>query len=189
MEPKLNNGHAQQQQPGAGGKHSPDSAEDSKLGVPHNEGRRMSAAAVFWSAGQQASLDSTELPHRDVNRAAGLSQQRPVLSTHVLDIGTGRPAHGLHCKAFKWDRSHSEWTQIGDTVTNAQGRIPAVHTTCPLSRGTYKLRFSVKEYFGRHQLKTLFPHIDVVIDVDDACQHLHIPVQLTPYGYSIYKGC
>jgi 5-hydroxyisourate hydrolase len=97
-------------------------------------------------------------------------------------------------------------------VTNAQGRIPAVHTTCPLSRGTYKLRFSVKEYFGRHQLKTLFPHIDVspadflgrgktnvyffpphfaqvVIDVDDACQHLHIPVQLTPYGYSIYKGC
>jgi 5-hydroxyisourate hydrolase len=155
MDPKLSNGHQSQH-----AKHAAETSADAKLSVPqHNGERRMSAAAVFWSAGQQVSLDSAE--QTQVSRAAGLSQQRSVLSTHVLDIATGKPAHGLHCKAYKWDRSHSEWTQIGDTVTNAQGRVPAVHPGLTLSRGTYKLRFAVKEYFAKQQLETMFPHIDV----------------------------
>lgn len=188
-------GHAQRQKSAAVGK----TGEKENLVIPEgaaatngkgaNGNRRMSAAAIFWSAGHQASLDGTDVAPSELNRASHLSIQRSVLSTHVLDTRTGRPAHGLQCKAYKWDKNTSDWTEIGHTVTNAQGRIPAVHTGVTLSRGTYKMRFATKEYFEKHQLSTFLPYIEVVIDVDDPSQHLHVPLLLTPFGYTVYKGC
>ncbi|KAL3078214.1 hypothetical protein niasHS_012101 [Heterodera schachtii] len=155
--------------------------QETTINLPVSSNRRASSASILFA---QASFDTG----LDVSRASQLSSQRNVLSTHVMDLGSGRPCSGIQCKAFKWDKSHSEWIQIGDTVTNAQGRIPLVHPGTSLSKGLYKLRFATKEYYARHQLKSLFPQVDVVIEVDDASEHCHVPVLLNHFGYSVYKG-
>jgi 5-hydroxyisourate hydrolase len=63
-----------------------------------------------------------------------------------------------------------------------------VSTTLRLQAGTYRLTFDVATYFRSHNLTSLYPEIIVVFSIRDTGQHYHIPLLLSPYGYTVYRG-
>jgi 5-hydroxyisourate hydrolase len=111
---------------------------------------------------------------------------RGKLSTHVLDTATGRPAAGVRIALFRDNHS------IATAVTNADGRTdwPLV-SPGDLRPGTYRLEFAVGEYFasiGHPDAKRFLDIVPVDFVVDDATQGYHIPLLVSPWSYSTYRG-
>ncbi|GAA0254426.1 hydroxyisourate hydrolase [Cryptosporangium japonicum] len=100
------------------------------------------------------------------------------LSTHVLDAVHGRPATGLR---VIW--------HAGDTVvtreTDADGRISAFGDTAP---GVHRLVFATGEWFSARGQRTFYPEVSVVFEIVDAEAHHHVPLLLSPFAYSTYRG-
>jgi 5-hydroxyisourate hydrolase len=99
------------------------------------------------------------------------------LSTHVLDTAKGRPAEGI---AVRLETRTGE--VLGEGLTDADGRIGSIGPE-RLERGAYVLRFDTSLY-----VDGFFPEVMVVFTVADPDQHYHVPVLLSPYGYSTYRG-
>lgn len=108
------------------------------------------------------------------------------ITTHVLDTAQGRPAAGipvaLHLQAG--DR----WQQIGHSVTNNDGRVSDLLPAGELKPGKYRLTFDTSRYLARTVARPFFPEISIVFEIHDAAQHYHVPLLLSPYGYSTYRG-
>jgi 5-hydroxyisourate hydrolase len=99
------------------------------------------------------------------------------LSTHVLDTAAGRPAAGI---AVRLETRSGE--PLGEGVTNDDGRIGSIGPE-RLAAGDYVLRFDTAAY-----VDGFYPEVVVVFTVADADQHYHVPLLLSPYGYSTYRG-
>uniref|UniRef100_A0A1I8AAG0 5-hydroxyisourate hydrolase n=1 Tax=Steinernema glaseri TaxID=37863 RepID=A0A1I8AAG0_9BILA len=110
------------------------------------------------------------------------------ISSHVLDIANGRPAEGVRAFAYRLDCQGDTWKVIGNTSTDAAGRIDNIHPGIPLEAGVYKIRFETKEYFSKSHQDTFFPFVEVPFEIKDATQHYHVPITLSNFGYSTYKG-
>jgi len=114
------------------------------------------------------------------------------LSTHVLDTGRGRPAAGLRVELFRIDPSGAA-ELIAAAVTNADGRTDApLLQGEALAAGRYELRFHVADYFaGSGAELPLPPFLDVVpvrFGVADPAGHYHVPLLVSPWAYSTYRG-
>jgi 5-hydroxyisourate hydrolase len=105
------------------------------------------------------------------------------ITTHVLDTSRGRPAAGVPVSLEKHDGNY--WTFIGRGETDHDGRCRTLLND-PLQRGTYRLTFAIAQYFGEGN--TFFPEAVIVFDVKDETQHYHVPLLVSPYGYSTYRG-
>jgi 5-hydroxyisourate hydrolase len=105
------------------------------------------------------------------------------LSTHVLDTALGRPAQGIRVTLERAD------DVVGSGVTDADGRVRDLHKKdAPLSQGTYKLTFYVAAYFSKAGRESFFPEIVVNFRIDGGAEHYHVPLLLSPFGYSTYRG-
>jgi 5-hydroxyisourate hydrolase len=106
------------------------------------------------------------------------------ISTHVLDTMRGAPAAGL---AVRLDRREpdGDWKEVGDAITDADGRVRSL-TDDELEGGDYRLEFDTRPYFERSGLSVFYPSISVVFSFEGG--HLHVPLLLSAYGYSTYKG-
>lgn len=101
------------------------------------------------------------------------------VSTHVLDTATGLPGAGI---AVTLERSlDGAWQVMGDGVTDAQGRIPMLGAA--LSAGVYRLVFATADAGNE-----FFPQVDVVVSLEEDQGHYHIPLLISPYGYTTYRG-
>jgi 5-hydroxyisourate hydrolase len=108
-----------------------------------------------------------------------------MITTHVLDTARGTPAAGLSV-VLEVRRTATEWATVGHGVTDANGRVAAL-TSAPLAPGTYRLTFDTGAYHRAAGVAPFFPEVAVVFDVaSDA--HYHVPLLLSPYGYSTYRG-
>ncbi len=107
-----------------------------------------------------------------------------MLSTHVLDLTRGSPAAGLRVQLFQVDE-HSR-TLLSEQETDADGRIAAPFGGA-LAEGCYELNFVVGEYFARLRLPTIYYVIPVRFKIELG-QSYHIPLLLSPNGYSTYRG-
>lgn len=108
------------------------------------------------------------------------------ISTHVLDTARGRPAVGLAVSLSR--RNPGEpWSVVGRAVTDADGRVKEL-SSVPLDGGEYRLVFATGAYFNASGLKAFYPEVAVVFVVADGETHLHVPLLLSPFGYSTYKG-
>lgn len=111
-----------------------------------------------------------------------MTPPRGPITTHVLDTAKGRPAAGLTVVLDLKDKDH--WTTLGRTVTDADGRalalLPPNHG---LTIGTYRLTFAV----GAWQ-EGFFPEVTLTFRVTDPEEHYHVPLLLSPFGYSTYRG-
>ena len=105
------------------------------------------------------------------------------ISTHVLDIGVGRPAKGVHVVLTRDDG-----TVVRDATTDADGRVKDLVAEGKLEAGTYRLRFDVGAYFQAQNIETFYPEATIVFVVRDANAHYHVPLLLSPFGYSTYRG-
>lgn len=110
------------------------------------------------------------------------------ISTHVLDTSLGRPASGMRVTLWSIDGDGGE-LRIGQGTTDNDGRIsdllPADHA---LTAGVFTLRFEVAEYFEARGVESFFPYTSVHFRVIESTAHHHVPLLLSPHGYSTYRG-
>lgn len=107
------------------------------------------------------------------------------ITTHVLDTARGRPAAGvpisLECSL------DGTFHELGRGVTDADGRLRDL-LKAPLAAGTYRLTFDTAAYFRGLGVETFYPEVRVVFAIRDAEAHYHVPLLLSPFGYSTYRG-
>jgi|SRR5580692_843748 5-hydroxyisourate hydrolase len=108
------------------------------------------------------------------------------ITTHVLDTSRGRPAADLKVELHK--KSGEEWKSIGVCVTDANGRGNALLGDTPLAVGTYRLTFHAGVYFQTLRVESFYSDIPVIFEVRDARTHYHVPLLISPFGYSTYRG-
>jgi 5-hydroxyisourate hydrolase len=104
-----------------------------------------------------------------------------VISTHVLDTSSGRPAAAVRVRLEAL--ADDGWRRVAEAVTDADGRVPAVAEVA--TPGVYKLVFDSATYFGEG---TFYPAVEIVFRVSDPTEHHHVPLLLSPYGYTTYRG-
>jgi 5-hydroxyisourate hydrolase len=107
-----------------------------------------------------------------------------MITTHVLDTSRGAPAAGM---AVVLDlRRGTAWVTVGRRETDAQGRVAACSDTA-IAAGTYRLTFETGAYHRGHGVTPFFPEVTVTFDVSSGA-HYHVPLLLSPFGYSTYRG-
>lgn len=107
-------------------------------------------------------------------------QDRPTISTHVLDVATGAPRPGLRVRLVRPEDDGRE-SIVGEGDTDEDGRIPDLLAGTPLERGRYRLAFALDP-------GGFFSGLAVDIVVDDASRHYHVPLLLAPFGLTTYRG-
>lgn len=124
-----------------------------------------------------------------VASAQGVAQKaaKNPLSVHVLNLQTGIPSEGV--KVTLERKEGEKWVNLSSGVTNSQGRISGLYPEEKnLEPGDYKVTFATGEYFKAQNLDTLFPEIPVLIHIEKTDEHYHVPLLLSQYGYSTYRG-
>ncbi|GAB2822732.1 hydroxyisourate hydrolase [Comamonas piscis] len=117
---------------------------------------------------------------------SALAAQNP-LSVHVLNLQDGLPSAGVNVTLEK--KVDNKWVQINEGVTNAQGRITALFPSeSTMEKGSYRVTFQTEEWFNKQKTATFFPEIPVIFKADGSVPHYHIPLLLSPYGFSSYRG-
>src|SRR4026208_1119676 len=110
------------------------------------------------------------------------------ISTHVLDTSRGAPASGV-AVSLELQNNDETWTARSHACTAQAGRVkPFFLVDRPVSNGTYRLVFDTEPYFSSLSLACFYPQVSVVFNVDDGSQHYHVPLLISPYGYSTYRG-
>ncbi len=110
------------------------------------------------------------------------------ISTHVLDTACGRPAAGVDVFLDSCD-GRGTWTELARGTTNTDGRIPSLLADgAVLNPGVYRLRFTTGNYFLSLGVRGFYPEVHVLVSLDDPAARYHIPLLLSPYGYSTYRG-
>jgi 5-hydroxyisourate hydrolase len=109
------------------------------------------------------------------------------ITTHVLDTSLGRPAEGVPVTLEV--EAAGGWKLLGKGTTNADGRIgDLLPDDFGLSAGVYRLIFDTATYFANRQVASFYPQVTVVFKIEDTEQHYHVPLLLSPFGYSTYRG-
>ena len=108
------------------------------------------------------------------------------ITTHILDVSTGVPARGV---AITLEQETSEgWKIIGEGVTDDDGRLKdLLAADAVLQMGNYRLIFETGNYFFDRQIESFYPQITIAFTVFDS-SHYHVPLLLSPFGYSTYRG-
>lgn len=112
------------------------------------------------------------------------------LSSHILDISTGRPAPQVEVELEKYNNISKQWVFITKKMTNNNGRItdflPLIKGKSE-NHGKYRLRFLTENYFTNQKTESFYPYIEVVFQIKND-EHYHVPITLSPFGYSTYRG-
>lgn len=107
-----------------------------------------------------------------------------MITTHILDVALGRPAARVPVALARQDGP--DWVVVGSGLTDADGRLRTLGPT-ELPVGTYRIRFDTGAYFASLDQEGFYPYVEVVFTVH-AGSHYHVPLLLSPYGYSTYRG-
>jgi 5-hydroxyisourate hydrolase len=114
------------------------------------------------------------------------------ISTHVLDTAKGVPALALQLELFacsntlEFDgKGEMIWQALGLTATDNDGRAKFIFDIQP---GIYKMVFYTMDYFAQQGTPNFYPKIEIIFRIADTVRHHHIPLLLSPYGYSTYRG-
>ncbi|EIC9323654.1 hydroxyisourate hydrolase [Campylobacter coli] len=112
------------------------------------------------------------------------------LSTHILDINSGQPASNVKVELYNLDQNR-QWVKISEKFTKKNGRIAdflPYEKTENRSFGVYKLKFYTKDYYISHKVDSFYPFIEVSFELLKDQKHYHIPITLSPFGCSTYRG-
>ncbi|EAI8051293.1 hydroxyisourate hydrolase [Campylobacter coli] len=112
------------------------------------------------------------------------------LSTHILDINSGQLASNVKVELYNLDQNR-QWVKISEKFTKKNGRIAdflPYEKTENRSFGVYKLKFYTKDYYISHKVDSFYPFIEVSFELLKDQKHYHIPISLSPFGYSTYRG-
>jgi 5-hydroxyisourate hydrolase len=108
------------------------------------------------------------------------------VSTHVLDAVHGTPARGMRLQLELLGGPAP--MSIGEGTTDSDGRCPELTDRLELAAGTYRLRFETGEWFARTRTPAFYPVVEIVFVVVDGSAHHHVPLLLSPFAFSTYRG-
>jgi 5-hydroxyisourate hydrolase len=110
-----------------------------------------------------------------------------VITTHVLDTARGKPASGVPIELER--REGNDWEPVGKGATDPDGRLRTlIPAGAALRPGVYRLSFFTAAYFQGLGVASFFPEVRIVFEVQAAGGHYHVPLLLSPFGYSTYRG-
>lgn len=109
------------------------------------------------------------------------------ITTHILDVSAGVPARGV---AVVLEREvEGDWETVGEGATDGDGRLRDLFPAGAVLRaGNYRLVFDTESYFERQRVEGFYPHVTVAFAVRGEGGHYHVPLLLSPFGYSTYRG-
>ena len=110
-----------------------------------------------------------------------------MITTHVLDTALGKPARGVPIK-LDVHADDGTWRAVGAGETDADGRLRTLTPAGPAAAGTYRITFDTAAYFAMHGTAGFFPVVEIQFIVREGDAHHHVPLLLSPFGYSTYRG-
>jgi 5-hydroxyisourate hydrolase len=112
-----------------------------------------------------------------------------MITTHVLDLANGRPARGVSVVLEVEVEPSNEWKTVGRGATDENGRLVTLAQGWDAVPGTYRLTFDLWGYHRERGLgRPFFPSATVTFTVHDTAEHYHVPLLISPFGYSTYRG-
>lgn len=109
------------------------------------------------------------------------------ISTHVLDTANGRPAAGVRITLEA--AAPDGWEHLGTTSTDDDGRAPhLLRADQAVQPGVHRMVFDTGAWFAENGVAGFYPKVTVTFEIPDANDHYHVPLLLSPYGYSTYRG-
>ena len=115
-----------------------------------------------------------------------MSNKGPI-TTHVLDVSRGKPATGIEVQLEVLE-ANQVWRKLGESTTDADGRILNLIAREGFASGQYRLTFATAAYFAAKNLSTFYPQVQIEFTVAATSEHYHVPLLLSPFGYSTYRG-
>ena len=109
------------------------------------------------------------------------------ITTHVLDVSIGRPARGVQVRL----EAHrgAAWETIADRATDDDGRVKdLVPGGATPAAGRYRITFDTASYFTARGIAAFYPEVAVTFEIREPKEHHHVPLLLSPFGYSTYRG-
>ncbi|MEY4512831.1 MAG: hypothetical protein RLZZ450_4953 [Pseudomonadota bacterium] len=116
-----------------------------------------------------------------------MSQKKSKISAHVLDTALGRPAADLSVRLDVLE-ADGTFCSLGTSRTNGDGRVAELLPTSPLEPRVYRVVFETEAYLLATQQEVFYPRVEVSFRVREGEEHYHIPLLLSPFGYSTYRG-
>ncbi|XP_027703552.1 5-hydroxyisourate hydrolase-like isoform X1 [Vombatus ursinus] len=126
--------------------------------------------------------------HLCPTESRGMEVVSSPLTTHVLDTTSGLPARGLCLRLFRLEDCDRQWTELRKSYTNADGRCPGLLTPEQMKAGTYKLFFDTEGYWKKMGQTSFYPYVEVVFTITNEAHKLHVPLLLSPFSYTTYRG-
>ena len=109
------------------------------------------------------------------------------ITSHILDTSAGRPAEGIYAELSVMSNS-GEWELLTSGKSDRDGRIKdLLNDNIKIQNGIYKMKFITKDYFKKNKIRCFYPYVEIVFEIDTE-EHYHIPLLLSPFGYSTYRG-
>ncbi|KAJ0968122.1 hypothetical protein J5N97_025039 [Dioscorea zingiberensis] len=153
---------------------------------------RLGVIGAHFAAVSKASTDKT-LPHSGNPR-----RTRPPITTHVLDVARGSPGKGIEVQLEMWkshekypsftEQNSSNWTFLGSSVTDSDGRSGhLMNIIDDIAPGIYRISFNT----GKYNPSGFFPYISIVFEIRESqkSEHFHVPLLLSPFSVTTYRGC
>jgi len=106
-----------------------------------------------------------------------------MISTHILDLEKGAPAGGVSVNLERLEGQ--DWQTVKSEKTNSDGRI---NFDVPMQAGDYRLTFALQEYASSLGREAFFLDVPVLFRIKDLNRNYHVPLLLSPFGYSTYRG-
>ncbi|TMS13396.1 5-hydroxyisourate hydrolase [Larimichthys crocea] len=125
------------------------------------------------------------LPENKITAMAGSPSP---LTTHVLNTAMGVPGSNLALSLYRQDPCTNAWSLITTGSTNDDGRCPGLITRQMFISGVYKIRFETAQYWESMGETCFYPYVEIIFTIDDPGQKYHIPLLLSRFSYSTYRG-
>jgi 5-hydroxyisourate hydrolase len=109
------------------------------------------------------------------------------ITTHVLDTARGMPAVGVQISLEKRE-DDGTFSSLAQTKTNQDGRAPGMMAEGSLVPGIYRITFETAAYFATQNIKGFYPSVTVLFEIVEVNSHYHVPLLISPFGFSTYRG-
>ena len=110
------------------------------------------------------------------------------ITTHVLDLKSGLPARAVAVR-LEIQSAGRGWTSLGDRLTDDDGRVrDFIATGARIDSGLYRLTFRTGDYFRAQGTTAFHPGVVVSFEISDPTRHHHVPLLISPFGYTTYRG-
>ncbi|XP_032051785.1 cadherin-1-like [Aythya fuligula] len=130
----------------------------------------------------------SNVPVFSFTMVGGMERPQGSLTTHVLNTATGLPAARLALRLAQLQEPGAQWRELAQRWTDEDGRCLPLLPPGQAKAGTYKLHFETAEYWESLGYSSFYPFVEVVFTITDPTQKLHIPLLISPYSYTTYRG-